>query len=47
MTDTIPIPREKMIPRIKVLSVGPLLGQAIERIHYEKSISTLFDKVYQ
>ncbi len=47
VTDTIPIPKEKMIPRIKVLSVGPLLGQAIERIHYEKSISTLFDKVYQ
>lgn len=47
VTDTIPIPREKLIPRIKVLSVGPLLGQAIERIHYEKSISTLFDKVYQ
>lgn len=47
VTDTIPIPKEKLIPRIKVLSVGPLLGQAIERIHYEKSISTLFDKVYQ
>ena len=47
VTDTIPIPREKLIPRIKVLSVGPLLGQAIERIHYEKSISTLFNKVYQ
>ena len=29
VTDTIPIPREKLIPRIKVLSVGPLLGQAI------------------
>ncbi|OGX27632.1 MAG: phosphoribosylpyrophosphate synthetase [Omnitrophica WOR_2 bacterium RIFCSPHIGHO2_01_FULL_49_10] len=47
VTDTIPIPEDKLIPRIKVLSVGPLLGQAIERIHYEKSISTLFDKVYQ
>lgn len=47
VTDTIPIPKEKLIPKIKVLSVGPLLGQAIERIHYEKSISTLFDKVYQ
>lgn len=47
VTDTIPIPKAKMIPRIKVLSVGPLLGQAIERIHYEKSISVLFDKVYQ
>ncbi|MFA5148981.1 MAG: ribose-phosphate pyrophosphokinase [Candidatus Omnitrophota bacterium] len=47
VTDTIPIPREKMIPQIKVLSVGPLLGQAIARIHKEQSISILFDKVYQ
>jgi len=47
VTDTIPIPKEKMIPQIKVLSVGPLLGQAITRIHNEQSISILFDKVYQ
>jgi len=47
VTDTIPIPKEKLISRIKVVSVGPLLGQAIERIHYERSISVLFDKVYQ
>jgi ribose-phosphate pyrophosphokinase len=43
VTDTIPIPKEKMIPRIKVLSVASLLGEAIMRIHNEKSISVLFD----
>ncbi|MFH0771171.1 MAG: ribose-phosphate pyrophosphokinase [Candidatus Omnitrophota bacterium] len=47
VTDTIPIPKEKMMSRIKVLSVAPILGEAIKRIHEEKSISTLFDKVYQ
>ncbi len=47
VTDTIPIPEEKRIPQIKVVSVAPLLAQAIDRIHTEKSISTLFDKVYQ
>ena len=43
VTDTIPIPKEKMIPRMKVLSVASLLGEAIMRIHNEKSISVLFD----
>ncbi len=43
VTDTIPIPKDKMIPRIKVLSVASLLGEAIMRIHNEKSISVLFD----
>lgn len=47
VTDTIPIEKKKMIPKIKVLSVAALLGKAIERIHNEESISILFDKVYQ
>ena len=42
VTDTIPIPKEKMIPKIKVLSVATLLGEAIKRIHEEESISVLF-----
>ena len=42
VTDTIPIPKEKMLPRIKVLSVAGLLGEAIKRIHEEESISVLF-----
>ncbi|NOY77361.1 MAG: ribose-phosphate pyrophosphokinase [Calditrichaeota bacterium] len=43
VTDTIPIPEEKMIDKIKILSVAPIFSQAIERIHKEESISILFD----
>jgi ribose-phosphate pyrophosphokinase len=43
VTDTIPLPSEKRIPKIKVLPVGPLLGEAILRIHNEASISSLFN----
>ncbi len=43
VTDTIPITEEKMIDKIKVLSVAPIFSQAIERIHKEESISILFD----
>jgi len=46
VTDTIPIPKEKRTSRIKVVSVAPLLAKAIDRIHNEESVSTLFDKVY-
>lgn len=43
VTNTIPIPPEKMRPFIKVLSVGPLFAQAIKRIHIGDSVSTLFE----
>ena len=43
VTDTIPIPKEKKIPKIEVLSVAELLGEAIKRIHKEESVSVLFD----
>ena len=43
VTDTIPLPPEKRIPKIKVLPVAPLLGEAILRIHNEESISSLFN----
>ncbi|MDD5613552.1 MAG: ribose-phosphate pyrophosphokinase [Candidatus Omnitrophica bacterium] len=43
VTDTIPLGKEKAIDKIEVLSVAPLLGEAIKRIHKEVSISVLFD----
>ncbi len=43
VTDTIPIEESKMIGKIKVLSLAPLLASAIKRIHDEESISILFE----
>jgi len=44
VTDTIPL-REaaQKLPKIKVLSIAGLLGAAIESIHMETSVSTLFN----
>jgi ribose-phosphate pyrophosphokinase len=43
VTNSIPMPDDKrQIPRITVLTVAPLLGEAIRRIHDEESVSTLF-----
>jgi ribose-phosphate pyrophosphokinase len=43
ITDTITLDNQKKHPRIKVLSVADLLGEAIKRIHNEESVSSLFD----
>ncbi|NPV26908.1 MAG: ribose-phosphate pyrophosphokinase [Firmicutes bacterium] len=43
ITNTIPLPPEKRIDKIKVLSIAPLLGEAIIRIHEDLSVSKLFD----
>ncbi|RKY32787.1 MAG: phosphoribosylpyrophosphate synthetase [Candidatus Omnitrophota bacterium] len=43
ITDSIPFSEQKKHPRIKVLSVAGLLGEAIRRIHHEESVSSLFD----
>ena len=42
VTDTIPLAPERHIPRIKVLSVAPLIGEAIKRIHRGESVGALF-----
>jgi len=42
ITDTVPLAPEKAIPQIDVLSVAPLLGEAIKRIHRNESVSRLF-----
>lgn len=45
ITNTIPLPPEKRSVKIKVLSIAPLLGEAIKRIHRSESISSLFKEV--
>lgn len=45
ITDSIPLSPEKASKKIKVVSVGELFAEAIKRIHFEKSISVLFDGV--
>jgi ribose-phosphate pyrophosphokinase len=43
-TDTISLTPEKRLPKVKVLSVAPLLGEAIRRIHTGQSVGALFDE---
>ncbi|MBN2357670.1 ribose-phosphate pyrophosphokinase [candidate division KSB1 bacterium] len=42
VTDSLVIPEEKFFKKLTVLSVSELLGDAIRRIHEERSISDLF-----
>ena len=42
VTDTIPVIGDKKIDKITVLPIGPLLGEAINRIHTGQSVGALF-----
>jgi hypothetical protein len=42
LTDTVPLPPAKHLSSIKVLSVAPLIGEAIRRIHRGESVGALF-----
>jgi ribose-phosphate pyrophosphokinase len=44
VTNTIPLAPEKLIDKITVLSVAPLVAEAIRRIHEDRSVSELLDR---
>ncbi len=43
VTNTLPLPSEKQIEKIKVVSIAPLFAQTILNVHEEKSVSELFE----
>ena len=43
ITNTIPLPPEKQIDKIKVLDIAPLFGKAIARIHSGEAVGELFE----
>ncbi len=47
ITDTIPLPTHKQAPQIRQLSVAPLIGEAISRIHRGESVGALFSSEIQ
>ena len=42
LLDTIPLPPEKRLPNMTILSVAPLFAEAIERIYEDRPVSPLF-----
>ncbi len=42
ITNTIPVPPEKLFPQLRILSVANILGEAIWRIHDDSSVSSMF-----
>ncbi len=44
LTNTIPQAPEFILPNMTVLSVGPLLGEVIQRAHLGQSVGVLFDE---
>lgn len=42
LTNTLPIPPEKMLPRIEVLSIAPLIADALSAVFDDTSVSEIF-----
>jgi ribose-phosphate pyrophosphokinase len=43
VTDTVPVKNSKKLGKITVLSIAPLLGEAIRRIHTGQSVGAMFE----
>ncbi|MFH1485793.1 MAG: ribose-phosphate pyrophosphokinase [Chloroflexota bacterium] len=44
LTDTVFVPEEKRLPKITILPIAPLLGEAIRRIHTGQSVGAMFER---
>jgi ribose-phosphate pyrophosphokinase len=42
VTNTVPVSEAKRIDKVRIVSIAPLLAEAIRRIHEDRSVSTLF-----
>ncbi|NJP48734.1 ribose-phosphate pyrophosphokinase [Streptomyces sp. SBST2-5] len=42
-TNTVPVPAEEHTGKLRILSIGPALAEAVRRIHNGESVSALFD----
>jgi len=42
LLDSVPIPKEKRIKKMKIISLAPLLSKIIDRVHKERSLGELF-----
>ena len=43
VADSVPVSEERRWDRLEVLSIAPLLGEAINRIHTDQSVGAMFD----
>lgn len=43
VTDTIPIPADRMSEKVSIVSVTPLIADAIRNVHTDSSVSSLFE----
>jgi ribose-phosphate pyrophosphokinase len=43
VTDTLPLPQDKIFPTLTVLSIAPLLARAIEQVFTDGSVTSMFD----
>ncbi|MCS7060551.1 MAG: ribose-phosphate pyrophosphokinase [Anaerolineae bacterium] len=43
-TNTLPLPPEKSLPNLRMLSIGSLLGEVIRRVHEGRSVGELFNE---
>ena len=42
LTNTLPLPEEKQLPQIEVLSIAPLIAEALSAVFDDTSVSEIF-----